>query len=1218
MKVQYLHISDIHCGYENYTVGNMRELMANEIYEFIDSKGQKIEYIFITGDLKYGKFNPEKYPEGTLDFIYGLQEKFGVERKNTFVVPGNHDVTRGFIREAAIGKIKQKYSSRKGIIEDKLLDALSQTTCEFKNIYYDICGREYTSNHFFVDLGPLNIIHLNTALICGMDGEDGSLIIGMSLLKEALRNMDISKPSIVLAHHSLDCLSTEEQLELERFLKNKNAILYLCGHKHVAQFSNILISEKNKPLWQFLCGTNMDEDPNLDSTDMDVFVGVLDTDSSSGYIDAYKWSFKNGHWIPDSEFSYKESKTTDGRIYYPSKEYCLYKDVINRYLRFLEYSCSDIRLDGLPVDGYIGSRKFALDELYVPIKFKRKFSSLQEEIDAKFDELFGPQDGTVSKYHKSPFEDEIFNSVVLAGPGCGKTTFIKRVIHTFCSNKPLDNAEGFLKFKLFPIWIRCRSLNTQNDTSLMSIIRDLPSVAEFPPNQDLVDAFIDAVISKLTKGEAVILIDGLDEISNIQKRGVFIEQIEYFSKQYPKNRIIITSRIAGFEDYKKSGLSDFFIFEIEPFTDQDIRELCIKWHIAVINSLDTTINSANQLADTIINHSRIKALATNPLLLTTLLLVQRRIGRLPTKRSALYEESIRVLLETWNQEGHAPMDLSAALCKLAYIAFVMTVKGFQEISRRDLIEILDSAKEDLKRRLSFDDETPERFLKRTEQRSSIIVRAGFMENTNGTQQEVYEFQHLTFQEYLTSVAIVNKYYPKAKRTDDAISILKDKNGIDAFGIPVKEEIVLLTAALLGWDAEDIAISIIERLKELSKDISDKTPYGSDVDSANEEYGVLSALSLKLILDDIELELDTIDEIVEMSFSKPSIYTTDLLEKLIDTKYGTIIRKQLARNIAIWIDNNPSLTQKLLSYVEITPDIINSLLCILMDYYDHNRPKYNEVSAGILAVFNELDLSNDKLIELFKICTHSITIFKGQSVIEIFRGPYSQLIKKVCEEEYDNWIDAHNVISPYTYTLSLIDGLEENDVFAYYTSNITDDESTIIKALMMVDTFYWFRSSDENKEFLLTEKYQKDVWKYLADNRILIKESALSLIATLLNCSNRRELRSLLSLEQSYEVLFALDDIIINNRFKTYLFYLFLYIPPQAKPAIHIKVPLAFKQLVSDRLTNASSYSDRFIVGIVICNILYKCISSYVLYKSINDFDNDLKERLNLWIEEVNE
>ena len=51
---------------------------------------------------------------------------------------------------------------------------------------------------------------------------------------------------------------------------------------------------------------------------------------------------------------------------------------------------------------------------------------------------------------------------------------------------------------------------------------------------------------------------------------------------------------------------------------------------------------ARELARTIWDNERIRALAENPLLLTTLLVVKRWIGELPRSRAALYREAIRV------------------------------------------------------------------------------------------------------------------------------------------------------------------------------------------------------------------------------------------------------------------------------------------------------------------------------------------------------------------------------------------------------------------------------------------------------------------------------------------------------------------------------------------------------------------------------------------------
>ena len=119
------------------------------------------------------------------------------------------------------------------------------------------------------------------------------------------------------------------------------------------------------------------------------------------------------------------------------------------------------------------------------------------------------------------------------------------------------------------------------------------------------------------------------------------------------------------------------------------------WHAQIVGTTAEIKKKAEDLARNIIQHPRIRALAVNPLLLTTLLLVERRGGRLPAKRSSLYSEAIQVLLETWNLEAREPIDLDEARYQLAYIAYFMMKNRKKEITRRELIELLISARKDL-------------------------------------------------------------------------------------------------------------------------------------------------------------------------------------------------------------------------------------------------------------------------------------------------------------------------------------------------------------------------------------------------------------------------------------------------------------------------------------------------------------------------------------------
>ena len=924
MQIRFLHISDIHCGYENYDVDQLRKKLAPQLLNFTQEKGQKIDYLFITGDLKYGRACTEGYPPETLRFIRDIQSTFGIKPEQTFVVPGNHDVKRGDMRTSAIDGIKKSYQSHVGSISADHQLMLDMTQQEYRTLYQEICRTSCRDNHFFVNLGPVNVIHLNTALICGSDNEDGSLIVGMSMIRDALRGMDISKPAIVLAHHSFDCLTQEEQMKLERLLKEHNVLIYLCGHKHVNLFRNVASEVKDKPLWEILCGTNMDQAPGIEQTEMSVYVGTLDTEGRCGYIDAYKWSRRNEAWMPDSEFSHRECGSLDGRFYFPNRETNLSADASERYLNYLRRTYTDIQLDGLPADGHVGSRRFPLDSLYVPARFRCRIAVTKDFASDIPIDLTEKSTEPCS----GPFNSKNY-SVVLAGPGSGKTTYMKKVI--------TDHVSGSCADGLYPILIRCRSLNERSDLSIMGILQDLPSTAEFPVDMSLRQAFCDIVCAKLRLGGILLLIDGLDEISDGRKRSLFIDQLDAFCKAYPQNRILITSRFAGYDDYTKSGLSEFEVLEIADFSDDDIRALCVNWHRTVVSDTEETTAKALELAKTIIGHERIKSLAKNPLLLTTLLLVQRRVGRLPTKRAALYDEAIKVLLETWNQEGHAPMDLDISTCKLAYIAYRMSCRRIVQITRKELLEYLDDARSDLSRKLGYDSMTPEEFLKRTEQRSSILIRVGFKTDDAGRLHEIYEFQHLTFQEYLTAVAVKEKYYPGAGRRDRAIDILKNPDGLNAFDEESEQkEVVLLTAAIIGWDAEDIALHLTDHLR------------------SEHHTWFFSNIGIDLILDEIELERDTVADLITAICNKnivnyAKLYQTGHRELAADIVLRKYAGPDLLARAPWWrmsFDNCSSLAGNFVHFSITLDELTISIL-----YKFNILPQQPAITDGLLLVLS---------------------------------------------------------------------------------------------------------------------------------------------------------------------------------------------------------------------------------------------------------------------------
>ena len=239
--------------------------------------------------------------------------------------------------------------------------------------------------------------------------------------------------------------------------------------------------------------------------------------------------------------------------------------------------------------------------------------------------------------------------------------------------------------------------------------------------------------------------------------------------------------------------------------------MCLKWHKEIIGNSDNTIKEANKLSKIILQDSRIKALAENPLLLTTLLFVKRWAGYLPTKRSVLYQEMIKLLLVTWNVEGHEILDIEEAEPQLAFVAYWMTQNGQQTISAEELNNCLVNARKQMPEILGYTNINPSEFIKRVESRSSLLIMSGHKRLESGFLSVIYEFLHLSFQEYLTAKAIVKGYIPRSD-TGNIIDIIKPNINNENW-----KEVIPLVAVLLERDVKELIEFLISETKQIALD-----------------------------------------------------------------------------------------------------------------------------------------------------------------------------------------------------------------------------------------------------------------------------------------------------------------------------------------------------------------------------------------------------------------
>jgi hypothetical protein len=459
------------------------------------------------------------------------------------------------------------------------------------------------------------------------------------------------------------------------------------------------------------------------------------------------------------------------------------------YGRYITEECGFIQLDGLPADSDVGSRRLKLENLFVPL-----------HLDIANKRMLRQKVGAVLTEHSC--------LAILAAPGGGKSTLIKRVAVAYADSRRRALVPDDLPEKNWlPLFFRCRELRGLARASFAEL---LDALAQREPVRQHALAFRALADRALIDGRVLLLVDGLDEISDAGDRAAFVCTIRTALQAYPGTAIMVTSREAGFRHVAAHLAPVCTYATVSPFDAEDIRRLSVAWHTEVVGDTEKVRNDAEHLARTISRNDRIQRLAINPLLLTTLLLVKRWVGSLPTRRAVLYGKAVEVLLITWNTEGHEPIPEEEALPQLCYVASAMMIANVERISRPRLATLIQEARNSLPTELGYVKGTVEDFIHRVEDRSSLLMMTGH-DVEDGQLVEFFEFRHLTFQEFLTARAMVEGWHPNRSDKDTLVSVLEPH-----FEDEKWREVIPLAASLGGKATEPLIKCLTEKISRRSK------------------------------------------------------------------------------------------------------------------------------------------------------------------------------------------------------------------------------------------------------------------------------------------------------------------------------------------------------------------------------------------------------------------
>jgi hypothetical protein len=160
--------------------------------------------------------------------------------------------------------------------------------------------------------------------------------------------------------------------------------------------------------------------------------------------------------------------------------------------------------------------------------------------------------------------------VVLGDPGSGKSTFLRHIAYAMACGTTEDVGQATLE--RLPIFVRIvhfsRAQADNRTLTLDAYIREVCEPKWCPLFQHALDA-----------GEALVLLDGLDEVVDAHQRKSIAEAIQTLVADYPSNAFLVTSRIVGYQAARLSG--DFSHHTIQPLPLKRIAEFVGKWYAAI-------------------------------------------------------------------------------------------------------------------------------------------------------------------------------------------------------------------------------------------------------------------------------------------------------------------------------------------------------------------------------------------------------------------------------------------------------------------------------------------------------------------------------------------------------------------------------------------------------------------------------------------------------------
>ncbi|NMW19693.1 MAG: SUMF1/EgtB/PvdO family nonheme iron enzyme [Chlorobiaceae bacterium] len=791
MAVTWLHVSDFHLSDKGpYN----QEVILNALVSSVRrlrGEGHVPDLIFATGDIaQNGKAKEYAY---ATEFFNALLDAAGLEKERLFIVPGNHDVDRkmgkGLARTLESNDDADEYFDNE-TPTPHLTQKLQAFSAWYNEYFKGIRTFPTDTTCSQVEVITIRntriaVLPLNSALFCIDDNDNNKLFIGRRCLDSAVKQLQSPVEAdlkIALLHHPLDWLSPIERANIKATL-GAAVDLVLQGHYHETETEGI--ASANGGYLKLAAGAAYQTRQHPNSAMYATFEGNHVEIFPIHYVDKPQeiWTLDTSIFpappytksFPVKGFDSSGSPQQPSGNQNADKNQLKYKS----YKAIIKVELGYIRMLGLPG---IESIKVNLnDDTFVPLRLsdRQENGSNKKNSQQGSEHILYPDQIMKQAFHDRRGRRML---LVIGDPGAGKTTLLK--YYSLCALEDYKRL-GFTE-PVNVFYIPLRELVRDKEGDYISLPANLANWAKKHHQTIAADVFTDW----LNSGTSLVLLDGLDEISNTADRIEVCKWIDNAWAGFTKAFFVVTSRSTGYNkeegielecDYERADVQDFTPDQQERFlknwfTAAFLKEPCEEGFDEAGWQVKQT-KVADQRTQTIVAHLKaeknkgLRQLAAIPMILQIMAILWKDREYMPESRAELYDAALNYLLEFRDKRKKIKPLLSAIDARQVLAPVSLWMQGTlkkDEAPRADMHSIMKGRLDTLN--TPEPAPTPEIFC------NYLVKRAGLLVDSAGRE---YLFRHKSFREYLAGIQL------KEDRPYDQLNTLVTYFGKDWWEEPIR-------------------------------------------------------------------------------------------------------------------------------------------------------------------------------------------------------------------------------------------------------------------------------------------------------------------------------------------------------------------------------------------------------------------------------------------------